>query len=536
MSSAVTHTEHPAPWFVRGDIDGFFGLALDNLIQLLIITGLCTTVLGFGPDLLFGRILPGVAASVILGNIFYAVQARRLAARTGSSEVTSLPYGINTVSLFAFIFLVMLPAKLAAQAGGADAEQASYIAWRAGLVACLGSALIETAGSFVADRIRRMTPRAALLSALAGVAVSFISIGFLFKTFATPIVGLTTLAVVLVCYFGQVRFVGGLPGGLVAVGLGTLLAWMTGLAHADAAAWQAARDSVALRIPVPAVADLYAAVVHEGSLAYLSVIIPMGIVNVVGSLQNIESAEAAGDSYETRSSLLVNGIGSLVAAAFGSCFPTTIYIGHPGWKALGARIGYSMLNGAFMAAVCLTGSVALISLAIPVEAGMAIVLWIGIVMVAQAFESTPVRHGAAVAVGILPGIGAWGALMIKQGMHAAGAGQPGGVPFGPGLETALAKLDISGRGVFALEQGFLLTSMILAAATVEIIERRFRNAALWLFVAAALSWVGMIHAYAWTPGDTRVLLGWGVGEPWTIGYSAAAAFLMVVPFITRASD
>ena len=220
----MTQAENQAPWFVRGDIDGFFGLALDNLIQLLIITGLCTTVLGFGPDLLFGRILPGVAASVILGNVFYAVQARRLAARTGSMEVTSLPYGINTVSLFAFIFLVMLPAKLTAQAAGVDAEQASYIAWRAGLVACLGSALIETAGSFVADRIRRMTPRAALLSALAGVAVSFISIGFLFKTFGTPIVGLTTLAVVLVCYFGRVRFVGGLPGGLVAVGLGTLLA------------------------------------------------------------------------------------------------------------------------------------------------------------------------------------------------------------------------------------------------------------------------------------------------------------------------
>ena len=72
-------------------------------------------------------------------------------------------------------------------------------------------------------------------------------------------------------------------------------------------------------------------------LPYLSVIVAMGLFNVLGSLQNIESAEAAGDSYETRSSLMINGFGSIAAALFGSTFPTTIYIGHPGWKALGAR-------------------------------------------------------------------------------------------------------------------------------------------------------------------------------------------------------
>jgi hypothetical protein len=29
------------PWFVRGDIDGFIGLFIDNLVNLLIATGLC---------------------------------------------------------------------------------------------------------------------------------------------------------------------------------------------------------------------------------------------------------------------------------------------------------------------------------------------------------------------------------------------------------------------------------------------------------------------------------------------------------------
>ena len=122
----------------------------------------------------------------------------------------------------------MLPAKLAAQAAGhPDPVRA---AWVAGLVACFGSGLIELFGAFVAERVRRSTPRAALLSTLAGIALSFISIGFLFRTFARPLIGFTTLAIILLTYFGRVRFKGGLPGGLVAVALGTAIAWITGIA------------------------------------------------------------------------------------------------------------------------------------------------------------------------------------------------------------------------------------------------------------------------------------------------------------------
>ena len=531
MTTAREHST--ARWLVRGDVDGFFGLALDNLIQLLVIGALCTDVLGFPAGLVFGRILPGAAVSVLIGNLFYAWQAKKLADAEGRTEVTALPYGINTVSLFAFVFLVMLPAKLAAVAAGAGADEAAVIAWRAGLLACAGSATIEIAGAFVAGWVRRHTPRAALLSALAGVAVSFIAMSFLYKAFGAPLIGLVTFAIVLVSYFGAVRFRAGLPGGLVAISIGTLLAWTTGLVDSSPDAWREAGATVGWWLPRLAIADLWASLRSPDVLAYLSVIVPMGVVNVVGSLQNIESAEAAGDGYGTRSSLLVNGVGSLAAAAFGSCFPTTIYIGHPGWKRLGARIGYSMLNGVFITAICLTGSIAVITLAVPIEAGLAIVLWIGIVIVAQAFEATPIRHAPAVAVGLLPGIAAWGAFMLKQGMRAAGTGAPGGAPFGAELESTISALDVSARGAFALEQGFLFTAMILAAVTAEIIERRFQRAALWCGAAAILSWVGLMHAYAWTSSDTVVALGWGAGRDWALGYAAMAAFLIVAPLATR---
>src|SRR4026207_812810 len=103
---------------VRGDIDGFFGLALDNLVQLLLIDSLCRFVLDFPPELIYGRVLPGAAVSVLVGTLFYSYQARKLAERTGRTDVCALPYGINTVSLIAHVFLVMLPAKaLAGRAG-----------------------------------------------------------------------------------------------------------------------------------------------------------------------------------------------------------------------------------------------------------------------------------------------------------------------------------------------------------------------------------------------------------------------------------
>ena len=493
------------PWFVAGDLDGFFGLALDNLVQLLVITALCEGVLGFSDDLVYGRILPGAAVSLLVGNLYYAWQARQLAEREGRRDVCALPYGINTVSLFAFVFLVMLPAKLAAQAQGiADPSRA---AWQAGLLACFSGALIEMASAFLAERIRRATPRAALLSTLAGIALGFIAMGYLFHAYAHPVVGLSTFAVILLTYFGRVRFKGGLPGGLIAVSLGTALAWGTGVAPVGAEP-----VGTGWRWPVPVLGDLFDALRTDYLLTYLSVILPMGLFNLVGSLQNIESAEAAGDRYATRPALLVNGLGSLAACAFGSCFPTTIYIGHPGWKALGARAGYSVLNGAVMTLICLSGTLGYLAWAVPVDAGLAIVLWIGIVIAAQAFDATPRHHAPAVVIGLLPGLAAWGVFMAKSGLRAAGMGDVDGPPFSADVLAGFMRADVWMEGGFALEQGAIFTATLLAAATTAVIERRFNQAAVWCGVAAVLSATGLMHGYRWEYGDTASIKN-GVPSP-----------------------
>ena len=508
----------PQPrWWTPGDLDGFLGLGLNNLIQILLVMGLCRGVLGYPDSLVFGTILPALGVSLVVGNGAYARQAFALARQEGRDDRTALPYGINTVSLFAFVFLVMLPVKLTALGRGLGEAEAVTLSWQAGLIACLGSGLIETAGAFLAEPLRRWLPRAALLSTLAGIALGYIALGFLLRTYAQPVVGLAVLAVILVGYYAPVRWP--LPAGLVAVLLGVVLAWATGLTRLDPEQWQANTALIGLRLPQLQLGQLWQA--RGQLLPWLGVIVPMGLFNVIGSLQNLESAEVAGDRYPVRSSMLINGIGTLAAASLGSCFPTTIYIGHPGCKAMGARIGYSWLNGLVMGAACLLGLFGVIGQLVPIEAGMAIVLYIGLVIAAQAFQATPRRHAPAVALGMLPGLAGWGALMLKAGLRAGGSGTAAN-PFGPALLQPLAQADVWAAGAFALEQGQIVAAMLLASMLVYLIEARLLAAAACAGIAAVLAWFGVIHAWQFTSADTVVHLGWGVGGPWALGYGAMA--------------
>src|SRR5258708_19836295 len=70
--------------------------------------------------------------------------------------------------------------------------------------------------------------------------------------------------------------------------------------------------------------------------------IPLGIYNFTEGMSNVESAAAAGDNYNLRSILLADGTGAVVGSVLGSPFPPAVYIGHPGWKGVGGRTGYSL--------------------------------------------------------------------------------------------------------------------------------------------------------------------------------------------------
>ncbi|MCA8988048.1 MAG: NCS2 family permease [Planctomycetaceae bacterium] len=490
------------PLFVKRDLDGFFGLFIDNLVQLLLILGLCGGLCGMTGEyssLLFKHIFPGAALSILIGNLFYAWQAHRLAAREQRSDITALPYGINTPSLLVFVFFVMLPVYVE--------SQDPVLAWKMGLIACLGSGVLELLGAFVASRIRQHTPRAALLSTLAGIAIGFIAMTFTLQIFHKPLLAMLPLGLVFIALFARTRLPLDLPGGLLAILAGTAVAWLlTALAAAGVTLpdWAAnsqmsvsqlaaQRDTLGLYLPLFVGGEVFQLLANWSDwVGYLSVIVPMGLFNIIGSLQNIESAEASGDRFPTAPAMAANGIGTIVAALFGSCFPTTIYIGHPGWKELGARAGYSTLNGIVVVLLCCTGLIGLASALIPIEAGIAIVLWIGMIISAQAFQATPKDHAPAVAIGLFPAIAAWGATVMMGTVLAAN---------GTSLQemlTANPATEVNGFlvvGLLTLERGYIFTCMILSALVANLIDRRFRAAGIWALIGAILTLTGLMHSF-----------------------------------------
>jgi AGZA family xanthine/uracil permease-like MFS transporter len=218
----------------------------------------------------------------------------------------------------------------------------------------------------------------------------------------------------------------------------------------------------------------------------------------------------------------VNGLATLGAAAFGSPFPTTLYFGHLAHKAYGARVGYSILSGVTTLMICMTGLISPILLFVPLEVVAIVIVWFGLVMVAQAFQEIPKSHCIAVAFGLLPMLASWGLQLVDLALAQGGSSLFEAAPkFGEELAI---------YGLIALSQGSLLVSMIWAAALAYMLDRRFLPAAGWMLAGAALSFFGLIHAYALNPSGIVNKLGLLAAPEFSASYAAAALFLLACHF------
>ena len=244
-------------------------------------------------------------------------------------------------------------------------------------------------GGFIALVIRRITPRAALLGTLAGVSIAFISMRPALDMFMTPFIGMTCFAVILASWFGGVGY-GGVPAaGLVAIAVGTVIAWSSNLFgyNLGGMSLDALHQSVAtfgFAIPIPAIGHVF----H--GFRYLSVIlvtaIPFVIYVLVEAMDNVVSASVAGDSVPPARVLTADGVVSLIGCLMGKPYINAVYIGHPGWKAMGGRIGYSAATGIMVILMAWFGVISLMVAAIPVVAISPILLYIGMLIGWQAFQ------------------------------------------------------------------------------------------------------------------------------------------------------
>src|SRR5437763_14260919 len=221
MSRSMTGTAgkpdfKPVLW-TPGDWNALFGFGTNILVNMLVLTGLLRFVLKMPDSLVFGRILPALGLMMCLSTFYYAYLAYKLAQRTGRTDVCALPSGISVPHMFIVVFVIMLPITLKT----GDAVKG----WEAGLTWVFIQSFVLMIGGFIAPYVRRITPRAALLGTLAGVSIAFISMRPAEEMYLTPVIGIVCFAIILASWFGGVRYFRGIPAGLVAIAVGSLIAW-----------------------------------------------------------------------------------------------------------------------------------------------------------------------------------------------------------------------------------------------------------------------------------------------------------------------
>jgi AGZA family xanthine/uracil permease-like MFS transporter len=471
--------------FSGGDLNGVLGLVVDNLSLLAFMATALIGIFGVPADIVFRRMFPGTALGVLLGNLAYTWMAHRLAVRTGRQDVTAMPLGIDAPTTIGMALLVLGPAFAGYRQGGMDPVAAGEATWHLGMASLVVMGVLKFILSFFGAWVQRSVPRAGLLGSIAGIALVLMGFLPLVEILRVPVVGFAGLGVVLYALVAKRRLPFGLPGVLGAFIVGVALYYglgpsgFLGSGYHAPGAWQ-----WRLGFPLPTLGFIDGL---PATVPYLPLILPFGLLMVVGGINVTESARAAGDDYPTRDILLVEALATLVAGMCGGVAQTTPYIGQPAYKAMGARTGYTLVTGLVIGLGGVFGYLANLVELLPVAVLAPILVFISISITTQAFEATPLRYAAAVVFSFFPAIARM--LAIKLG-------DPSIVD--PAHFAALygdATHGISAMAVIViLGNGFIITSMVWASFVVAMIDGQVRKAAGIVAIGAVLTAFGVIHS------------------------------------------
>jgi AGZA family xanthine/uracil permease-like MFS transporter len=506
-------------WLGWGDVNAFFGLTLDNIAVLLIlVTTISSTVPwgeqgagnhSFSPDFVMTHMVPGTALGVLVGDLVYTWMAIRLARRIGNSQVTAMPLGLDTPSTFGMAFLVLRPALQQAAnpdhpLTGGEAEASMRFAWHVGLLVLVLVAVIKLMLAPFGNQVRRLVPRAGLLGSLAAIALALIAFLPLVNDgiASVPLIGMVVLSIVLFSLVAHQRLPFGIPGafaaflvGLIVHGVGVGVGHLTGAKLVpDLGAPSQHGMQLFAFWPFGAENSVWWGQVWAEALGRLPVALPFALATVVGGIDCTESAAAAGDEYDTRHVLWTEGFASLVAGALGGVIQTTPYIGHPAYKKMGGRAGYTLATAIFIGLAGLLGWFVVLE-SIPRGALYPILVFVGLEITAVSFQVTAARHHPALAFAMLPAL-AVAALLCIKGVFG---------PFAPQNPSDESLLTL--QTLRCLSNGFLLTSLLWASALAMMIDGRARMASVFLLVASGMAFCGVIHSPL--PNEQ-------VGFPWQV--------------------
>ena len=472
------------PLFQAGDVGGLVYFFVGNIINYVIVIYALQHI-GWPDELIFGRVIPGMSLGLMLGGLYYAYMGWKLYKKTGRTDITALPSGLSTPAMFVYLYGIVYPLHYS----GLD----PLSSWRVACAACLLGGVIEIVCALFGPALRRILPRVAMLGTVAGVALVWMATSGLFEIYHDPILGMPILIICLVGLIGGYSFKGNTPMLLVAVVFGIVYAFFLGRTTPDTA-------TLAITIPVFSPLEVWEGL--KGATSYLVIIIPIMIYSFIETMDNVESAIAAGDEYPLGEAQLADGLCTAIPALFGGIMPNVVWLGHAGLKKSKAGIGYSWVGGVLFGLCTLFGIFGLLNSLMPPVIACITFLWCAMLMIVQAYTDNPRRHGAALAIALVPhladvlytsitgALGAFGHFIehLEDGTWALA------MDSSDASSQALVNYGVMWKGVAALRHGSILVSIMWASTVVFIIDRRLDKAAAALFVAAALSFFGFIHA------------------------------------------
>jgi hypothetical protein len=561
-------------WNGTGEAEALCELFFDCLATLLGVTGTCVGFVGYGivgsemdkelpgfgymiaaewERVYFTRNIPACAFGLLFGNAFYAWQCGRLGKKEGRTDVCAQPYGFNTTGIYITIFAINLTAlflgvdKYIGDAFAGDPEGAAKnivdYAWKLSVAAnfCLG--LFEILGAFIGEAIRKVAPTAAFYSPLLGVGFVWLAFSPMLSISKEPMMCLVPLLIIFCGFFGGVRYkIAGkltIPIALLAILIATIAGWAGACKKTNdgAAAFGYSRPwgdqevneegwvtcTGTSKYSLDKAYETYAGKdILKGSFGVgleglgeigdmVTTLFLVAMVSFTGTMSCVESASAAGDDYPMAETMIVDGAGTCLCALFGGFYSTTVYIGHPIHKALGAKRGYSLFNGIIYFVLLLSGLFASMYEAIPECANGAILTFVGLLLGRQAFEETKPSHYPALLLSTFPFICNW------------------------------AKLTNTDEGVQMMGQaGGLLFSFILTWVFCLCIDRKFDQAAIMSFFSIFLSLFGIFASHnapneEGTEGNEKIGFygketdehDYNQGWRWAIAWALAVFFFLV---------
>jgi AGZA family xanthine/uracil permease-like MFS transporter len=533
--STTTTTAPRYRWAAAGDVNAFFGLMLDNVMNLVILAGILIFVFGFPEDLVYTRMFPGTALGVMFGDLVYTWMAFRLAKREGRSDVTAMPLGLDAPSTIGMAFTVLGPAFLAAKTRMPE-QEAAIAAWKVGMACMILIGIFKVGMSFVGGAIQRVMPGAGLLGSLAGIGIALMGVLQLGDILLEPVVGMISLCIIFYALIARLRLPLGAPGVLASVVVGAIVYYVMRALGVLQHPLPPPTLSFPIGFPIPSLGFMEGMAV--ALTQYLPMAIPFAILTVVGGINVTESARLAGDDYPTRDILLTEAVATLLAGVCGGVSQSTPYIGHPAYKAMGGRAAYTLACALFVGLGGMLGYIPLMAKILPLACLAPILIFVAYDIVAQSFHATPKAHAAAVCFAIFPSV----AQLLRITLDKANPVLLSSA-LDPHMVAETAKIPLSfadNFGVFVmLAHGFILTAMLWGAFLAFLIDHRFGATATTLALCSALSLFGVIHSVLPTGGIylpwSAALRGSVAPYHWAASYALVALMIVALGTTARAS-